>query len=205
MGKRRFLTFLGTTHYGEARYAWQSVISPPTRFVQEAIVSLVGGATPFDEVVVFHTREAGARNGEWHKCPQCDGYEGLFPRLRRLAQQHGFDLTLVELPDRARQEETAVDQVLSRDEQNVWETVQLVYDRLYPGDEVYFDITHSFRYQPMLAAQVLYYAEISKDITVKGLYYGFYDKDNEINLLFDASAFLKMQKWVMHLDLFLKS
>lgn len=60
-------------------------------------------------------------------------------------------------------------------EEQIWNVFSSIYDSLREGDEIIFDITHSFRSIPMLAMTVINYAKILKNCSLTGIYYGAYE------------------------------
>lgn len=47
-----------------------------------------------------------------------------------------------------------------RNEQEMWEIFQKVYGQMHEGDELYIDLTHAFRYLPMLVLVLSNYAKL---------------------------------------------
>ena len=60
-------------------------------------------------------------------------------------------------------------------EKGIWEIFQQIYDVLDENDEIIFDITHSFRFMPMLGITLLQMAKFLKNIKVKKVFYGAYE------------------------------
>lgn len=60
-------------------------------------------------------------------------------------------------------------------EQEIWDIFETIYNAIDEGDEIIFDITHSFRSIPMLAMTIINYAKVMKACTLKGIYYGAYE------------------------------
>lgn len=52
---------------------------------------------------------------------------------------------------------------------------QKLYENIGYEDEIYFDITYSFRYLTMLYLTVLNYAQYLKNIIISGAYYGAFE------------------------------
>ncbi|MDY0365861.1 MAG: TIGR02221 family CRISPR-associated protein [Arcobacteraceae bacterium] len=70
------------------------------------------------------------------------------------------------------------------------------------GDEVYLDITHGFRYMPILNVFLLEFLEIlrGKNINIKGIYYGMLgDEKSEI---IDFKIFFELLEWSKAVSLF---
>lgn len=63
----------------------------------------------------------------------------------------------------------------ARTEEEIWTIFETIYQTIEEGDEIIFDITHSFRSIPMLAITIINYAKVLKNCTLKGIYYGAYE------------------------------
>lgn len=60
-------------------------------------------------------------------------------------------------------------------EEEIWSVFETLYNVFGEGDEIIFDITHSFRSIPMLAITIMNYAKVLKNCKLKGIYYGAYE------------------------------
>jgi len=87
-------------------------------------------------------------------------------------------------------------------EKGIWEIFQQIYDILNENDEVVFDITHSFRFMPMLGITLLQMAKFLKNIKVKKVFYGAYEPNKFKNgitefPLVDLTSFSMLQDWIL--------
>lgn len=87
-------------------------------------------------------------------------------------------------------------------EKGIWEIFQQIYDVLNENDEVVFDITHSFRFMPMLGITLLQMAKFLKNIKVKKVFYGAYEPIKFKNgitefPLVDLTSFSMLQDWIL--------
>jgi CRISPR-associated DxTHG motif protein len=57
-------------------------------------------------------------------------------------------------------------------EEEIWEIFDILMENIKENDVIYFDITHSFRFLPMLAFITLNYSRYTKNTCVKGVFYG---------------------------------
>ena len=99
----------------------------------------------------------------------------------------------------------SIEIVKGKDEEEIWAIFQKIYDVLEENDEVTFDVTHSYRFLPMLGLLLLQHAKFLKNIKVKKLCYGAFemkymakdDNDNEIEVspIMDFTSFSKLQDW----------
>ena len=108
-----------------------------------------------DEVVIFLTERAKKEN--WmenpnKKIPNTNTYEhrdGLKHDLLR--HNYKFGIKEVNIKDGNNIDE-------------IWENFDIIIKEIEDGDEIIFDITHAFRYIPILALTVLNYAKSLKNI-----------------------------------------
>lgn len=83
-------------------------------------------------------------------------------------------------------------------EKEIWDMFQIIFEILQDNDEIILDITHSFRYMPMLGITLLQYAKFIKNINVKGIYYGAWDArepNTNIAPILDLTPFSILQDW----------
>ncbi len=158
-----FLSFLGTNDYVPCHYVTAAYESPLVRFVQLAVIDYLRQQERLPEQLVFFlTEEAEQKN--WR-----DGFylgeDGLpCPGLLTCLQQSipGVQIRPVRVPE-------------GKSEAEIWEIFNQVYEAIPAHSEVFFDITHGFRSLPLLAAVILTYAQVMKQITVGGIYYGAFE------------------------------
>jgi CRISPR-associated Csx2 family protein len=164
------ISFLGTNNYIACNYflgTEENKVSD-VRFVQEAVIKLLcQDFTEEDKILFFLTDEAKERN--WKDDGQFD-YKLKAPRI-----QKGLASTMKGLNLQAKTHEFRIDNGFSSNE--IWNIFETVFGKLNDGDEVHFDITHAFRSLPMLGMVLMNYAKaIHKDLTIKGIYYGAFEK-----------------------------
>lgn len=86
------------------------------------------------------------------------------------------------------------------DEDEIWQIFDIVFEKLQDGDELYFDITHGFRYLPMLVLVLGNYAKFLKNIKVKSITYGNFEARNKeavpnVAPIVDITSFSALQDW----------
>jgi CRISPR-associated Csx2 family protein len=194
----KFFSFLGAGKYSEYIYQWDGHLSSPTRYVQKALLELLCHGEPEPVRVVMFLTET-ARRMHWEPDLQVltnTEPSGLHAELRPLEEQGKIRIeNPVAIPD-------------GNTEEEIWEVFDRVSRRLEPGDEVIFDITHSFRFQPMLAMLVLHFARLAKNITIRGIYYGKVDpglKRGEIAPIVDLTLFGDLQAWIDGVSTFVQT
>ncbi|MGB9617916.1 MAG: TIGR02221 family CRISPR-associated protein, partial [Desulfomonilaceae bacterium] len=158
---RVFISVLGTGDYVPCSYRFNDgTVVSSVRFVQEATVSYSCMEwSDQDRILIFTTEGSRTKNWEDSGATDVEGnpLEGLAARLNALPLRVPFCNVMI--PDGKIQEE-------------IWEIFQALLANLMEGDEVVFDITHSFRSIPMLVLVVLNYAKVVKKVTLRGIYYG---------------------------------
>lgn len=165
----KFFSFLGTTQYKFCNYYLDETNETDGNgktlkidnccYIQEALVRLLAAKGQFpDQIVIFTTAEAAKLN--WEQNIGSKDQPGLRDALSNVVQKFGnakvYD---VPIPD-------------GRNEQEIWQIFTAVLGEIEEGDDIIFDITHSFRFLPMLAFLVLNYARILKHCEVLAIYYG---------------------------------
>ena len=172
MARKLFISVLGTGLYEKGVYTQGDFISSETRFIQQATLELIGCKetwTEEDRVCILLTDKAKELNWEVssriHPHTKEDiGYEGLKTLLQRM------DL---------RPQVTPVSICNGKNEDEMWKIFQTTFEQIQDGDELYFDLTHSFRYLPMLILVLGNYAKFLKNIRIAHISYGNYEARNE--------------------------
>ncbi|MBE6051103.1 MAG: TIGR02221 family CRISPR-associated protein [Clostridium sp.] len=94
----------------------------------------------------------------------------------------------------------------------LWYNFNTIYNELDKNDEIYIDITYSFRSLPIISLSVFNFANVVKNINVQGIYYGAYEarfekKVNKISKvcspIFDLSIFNDIQGWASSAEKYL--
>lgn len=91
--------------------------------------------------------------------------------------------------------------------QDIWFIFKRVTDCLQTGDEVIFDITHSFRSTPIVALLAVSYLRVVRQVKIKGLLYGAFearDQDNKTPS-YDLLPIVSLLDWTTATDQFIKT
>lgn len=139
------LSFLGTSDYKECTY-FHEAFSFQTSYSSQAIahyILLQDSATEGLKTTLFVTHTAAQKNREKLK----QKWDSCTP------------LHFSEIPE-------------GGGEDSYWAIFEAINQAVADTDSVWLDITHSFRYLPMLAYAVLQYLQDVRGIQVKGIYYG---------------------------------
>lgn len=170
----KFITFLGTTSYAECYYELNGNQSSLTPYIQKALIELLEKDNlRVDEFHILLTPQS--RDGNW---------EGP-GKLKEALKELPIDLKLIE-------HEISGEQSY----ENVWNLFETMISILDEQDTVIFDITHSFRFQPMLALLAIHFARVIKDLRVEGIYYGTFYGKGERSPVLDLTSFVELQDWI---------
>ena len=175
---KHFISVLGTGDYKEVYYGNEE---KPTRFVQEAVIrQMVSPMTLDDKITLFVTEDSFRKN-----YLSSENMKGLKQVLLE-----NFDVTDHQIHN--------VIIPIGKNEEELQTIFNMMFETLSEGDQVYVDITHSFRSLPVQFLAVLSFAKVVKNISVEGIYYGAYEarveNDNRAPI-FDISSFLNIIEW----------
>lgn len=200
MPRKVFISFLGTSSYKECRYSMEGVPSMPVKFVQEAIINfLCKNWTSEDHIFIFCTSKEttgklGSKEINWINRANPDGSveKGLYSRLLKLHLQAQIE---------------EIDIKSGFTESDVWDMFTTVYDKLMPGDAIYFDVTHAFRSIPLFSVVMFNYARFMIDTHLEKIMYGAFDAlgsarevdkipiDERIAPIIDMSSIVRLQEY----------
>lgn len=201
MARKLFISFLGTGFYRECTYYYEKGGYTPTKYIQQATLEQIEAAKwdKSDAVRFFITDKAYDDNWDSAKTTRFDGIakqEVPYKRLEQTIQE--MHLTADVKP--------VLHVPIGNGEDEMWRIFQMVFEEIQEGDELYIDLTHAFRYLPMLVLVLSNYSKFLKHITVKHLSYGNYearDSDNRapiVNLL----PLTMLQDWTTAASEFLR-
>lgn len=175
MARKVFISVLGTGFYGKCVYFKDDFKSTETRFIQRATLEMLTRDESWnaetDKGFILLTEKA--RTANWliennyrlnyqnNKAkPDKEPYTCLHDEL--IEAQLPLEITPVDISD-------------GKDEKEMWEIFENVFHLLEEGDELYFDLTHGFRYLPMLVLVLGNYAKFLRNVSVQSLTYGNYE------------------------------
>lgn len=178
-GRRVFLSVLGTSNYIPCVYCVDQVRLKETRFVQCASLEYYKAKEwdSRDRVYIFLTEKARkenwvvAGNVKKDRNGNTIPYAGLEEELKGMGLPAPYEG--VRIPGGEGREKSEKER-----EEEIWEIFKTIYEKLEEGDRVYLDITHGFRYIPMLVMVLLNYAKFLKHIKVMGVLYGSWEDHN---------------------------
>lgn len=92
-----------------------------------------------------------------------------------------------------------------RNTDEIMDIFQIIYDQIEEGDELYFDITHSFRSIPMIVISVLRYAKTLKNCRLKGIIYGAFEAQIDgVTPIIDLSLYDEIIEWSFAAEQFMR-
>jgi len=200
MGKV-FMTVAGKGLYQECAYELNGR-QETDRFIQKALIRLLvqeneqvlrgqrsrqGEEKLFDKVICFMTEESEAGNWEEYvrydrssPCNEIARDEGLAPFFRKMFPEAEI------IPKRIPFATTA---------EELLETFGIMYDSLGENDVVTLDVTHGFRFMPMLFLPLLIYARELKEVKVDAIYYGAFEASGDVKPVIDLTMYYNILVW----------
>ena len=182
MARKVFISVLGTGFYSECRYQREDFLSSSTRFIQIATLEKIGAKDWDKDDVVYVLLTDQARKANWTPEKE-ETYYGL---AREIEAMH--------LPCRVE----GIKISDGANEEQIWEIFNTIYGVLQEGDELYFDLTHAFRFLPMLMLVMSNYAHFLRNTQVKEMVYGNFearDKNANIAPMTDLLPLMSVQEW----------
>lgn len=194
MSRRVFLSVLGVAFYETCRYRKDDFTGSETLFVQKSLIEYLqqqenwGG----DSDLVLMLLTDLARKNNWDKnlktrfCAKLQK-EVAYQGLEKILLDMNLSYQDIAIPD-------------GKDSDQMWEIFEVIFDKLQEGDELYLDITNSFRYLPMLLVVLVNYAKLLKNVKVKAIFYGNYearDKESNIAPIMDLLPLSVLQDWTL--------
>lgn len=190
MARKVFISVLGTGFYKECNY-YSGDFAFKTRFIQQASLAMLTNQDQWSENdAAYILLTDKAREYNWQiptntrnnrQTNADEEYVGLKDQLDAMA--FPMPVMPVELKD-------------GNNEEEMWDIFDTIYNLLQDGDELYFDITHGFRYLPMYVVVLGNYAKFLKNVTIKGITYGNYEASHDGNApIMDLLPLSTLQNW----------
>ena len=197
----KFISLLGTNRYIPCNYYFGEHKANDCCYIQEALVQILAknDIVP-DKITIFTTEDAYNKN--WIANAYSDTRPGLNEELADISKKFHIPVENVMIPE-------------GHNEEELWEIFNSILNELEEEDEIILDITHSFRYLPMLTFIVINYARIVKNCSLKAIYYGAFDilgpayKVKKLPIeernapIFDLTSFINLFDWTIAIDRYL--
>ena len=176
MARKLFISFLGTGFYEKCTYCDGTSSYTPTRYIQQATLEHIGvdSWTEHDAVRIFVTDKAYTENWDRDNDTRFNARtkaEEPYVRLGKILDGMGIEADVAPV----------LHVPVGNDESEMWRIFQLVFNEIHEGDELYIDLTHAFRYLPMLVLVLSNYSKFLKHTTVQQLSYGNYEARDDQN------------------------
>lgn len=191
MARKVFISILGTGPYSECTYGINNTPVMSTRYIQLATLKNLiqlgieneNQWTEKDIALIFVTKKA--EEDQWLTGMACvDGKVIEKDGLKILFEKEEFPVPIYS---------KRIDD--GKDKDKIWEIFNTIYSQINEGDELYFDITHAFRYLPMLLLVLINYAKFLKNVTVKSVTYGNFMDPDVLKPIMDLTSISVLQDW----------
>lgn len=201
MARKVFMSVLGANFYDACTYVGKNS-KVNTRFVQEAVLKDIGAEEWSQDDVAYIMVTDKAKADNWNaeitsreKKGEMWPYEGLEKVLK--------DAKL-------KCKVCAENIVDGKNEAEMWKVFDTMFGLLKDGDELYFDLTHGYRYLPMFLLVLGNYAKFLKNAKVKYASYGNYearysDDGKTFAPIMDLLPIVRLQDWAFAAGQFLRS
>lgn len=206
MARKVFMSVLGTGFYSECTYVGVNTRTQ-TRFIQEATLNEIGakGWNSEDSAYVFITDRSETDN--WIVKDNCR----TNLRSKEVEQYNGLQKVLDDMSLPCTVESVKIKD--GKDENEMWDIFNTIYGCIHDGDELYFDLTHAFRYLPMLVLVLGSYAKFLKNVKIAYISYGNFDSrtkcadnpDRDEAPIVDLLPLSILQDWAFAAGQFIKS
>lgn len=189
--RKVFISFLGASNYSECQYLISGELSCPVRYVQEAMLnhySQSGEWSQSDKAYILLTSIAREKN--WKNDGHRDEDTGEVIKQQGLRDR--LDACNLAMPVEP------IDVLPGNNETEIMTIFTTLFNLLQEGDELFFDITHGFRYLPIIALVLGNYSKFLKNVKVEWIGYGNYearDRESNIAQVVDLTTMSMLQDW----------
>ena len=172
MARKVFISVLGASYYESCKYTTNNFCSTETRFIQQATLEYINAQGWSVDSKAFFLLTDKARTTNWI----VEGEQRYDKNKEIVVPYIGLKKVLesAHLPFQC--EEVSIPD--GKDDAEMWTIFETAFNLLKDGDELYFDLTHSFRYLPMLMLVLGNYAKFLKKASVCSITYGNYEARN---------------------------
>ena len=176
MGRKVFISFLGTNNYVQCIYDINGVLSEPVRFVQEALIDhICKDWAEEDRILIFctskeKTGEAGSKELNWLD----NGQSRTAEEIEKIGLQHRLMDLQARIGLKAQFELHEIEAGFSEEE--IWSIFDTVYAELKDEDQIYFDVTHAFRSIPLFSTVLFNYSKFMRGTRLISIMYGAFEK-----------------------------
>ncbi len=192
---RAFISILGTNDYLEAHHKLDGQISSDAdKYVQEFLIKRKckqWGEN--DEIRIFLTEQSEEKNWKDNGHQNKENI-GLENRLKKM-----------ELKPKIISQKIPT----GNNEEELWQIFDIISSSFNKDDEVIIDITHSFRFLPLLLTVILNYIKQIENINIRGIYYAAFESlgtfgqieklplEKRIVPILDLTPIVELQEWTL--------
>lgn len=191
MGRKVFISVLGTSWYNECTYVWKDGTGrSKTNFIQLATLESIGakGWTENDAVYILVTQKSKEKN--WH----LDNDERMDDRTGNLRPYPGLDTGIKRMGLKC--QVVAKDIADGKTVEEIWGIFNTVFELFEEDDTLYFDFTHGYRYLPMFVLVLSSYAKfMKKGVSIAHMSYGNFESLEEEKPIMDLMSLATLQSW----------
>ena len=194
MARKVFISVLGASFYEKSKYGKSETgfVSSETHFVQQATLEYLKTEKWGENDVAYILLTDKAKTENWDKTITKRKHhtrgEEDYIGLERVIEDMNLPFPTIPVPIKD-----------GNNEDEMWNIFQQLYKNLQEGDQLYFDLTHSFRYIPMLVLVLGNYAKFLKHTIVCSITYGNYEvgrlREDKISPIIDLLPLTMLQDW----------
>lgn len=194
MGRKVFISVLGAGFYGECKYVYpaDNFTSSLTRYIQCATLEKICDEKWDSSSAGYVLVTPKAQSENWDKnITEKMTRDGMVPYvgLEKAIEDMNLPFNVSPVPISE-----------GKTEQEILDIFLNVYDVLKDGDELYIDLTHGFRYLPMLMLVLANYAKFTKHVTCESFSYGNFELREKVDDVFvspiiDLKSLSLIQDW----------
>jgi len=199
---KAFISILGTNDYLECYHKLEDklISNVQVKYVQEDLVKHFCKDWNSDADIRIFLTDA-ARKNNWFDNGHIDR------ATEKLIENCGLEkrLKYLELKPKI----NTYDIPEGNSEKELWDIFEIIYDTFKNNDEIIVDVTHSFRFLPMLLTVMLNYTRQIKNIKISGIYYAAFETLGPIPIvkqisveerkvpIFNLTPLVKLQEWTI--------
>ena len=198
MARKVFISVLGTGIYGKCKYVAEGFESSETPFIQLATLEYHKAEEWGENSKIYILTTAKAKELNWNKTISererpITKEKVPYIGLEAILEQAGLSAQPIDIPD-------------GKDKDEMWTIFDKLFGLINDGDEIYFDLTHSFRYIPMLVLVFGNYAKFIRKAKVKAITYGNFEaRENNKAPIVDLLPLSALQDWTFASADFIKN
>jgi len=203
MARKVFISVLGTGFYGSCKYKKDDFTSSETRFIQTATLNYIGAKEWRSDDTAYIFLTPSARKTNWEESESGMRHNNI---TNKDEEYHSLQTEIGKFSLPCKIEDVPIPN--GKDEEEMWEIFETLFGKIEEEDELYIDLTHSFRYIPMLVMVFSNYVKFLKQVTVKYISYGNYEarsKETNIAPIVDLLPLSVLQDWTAAADQYLTS